>query len=287
MNGLGKNAASARGVRFMLLCALLDGSAGMFIKLLPWNPFVIAGLRGGLASLLLLAFYKRQRIKIAVTGKSLLAGCMISAMFISFVTATRLTASANVIALQFCNPVFIVMFSFILFRQKPARFDLLTVFGALAGIAIIFSGSVIPGSAAGNILGLFSGLCLAGMLLYNNRVKDPAEHYGALILGHAITFLAGIFFIFAYPPEISPVNIFAILGLGVLQQMIPNILYAYAIRVCRPLTCSLIMMLQLVINPVLVFLAVGEAPTLLETLGCGVILFVSVWALVGSAKERG
>jgi len=274
----------AQGIRFMVVFAVLDGSAGMFIKMLPWNPFVIAGLRGALASLLLFGYYKSQGIKMVTTKRTLLAGCMISAMFISFIAATRLTASANAIALQYCNPIFLLFLSFFILKQKPKRRDILAVLGVLAGIAMIFSGSVTASGLSGNLLAILSGLCLAGMLLFNNLVKDPAEHYGALVSGHAITFLASIYFIIAYPPSFGIKNTLAILALGVLQQLIPIILYSYAIRVCQPLVCSLIMMLQLVINPLLVFLVTGETPTVLEALGCAAIFLVSAAVLAVNTK---
>jgi len=252
----------------------------MFIKLLPWNPFVIAGLRSFLAALLLYIYYKGIGIHIAINRNTISAGCMISAMFISFIAATKLTVSANAIALQYCNPVFILLISFLLYRQKPKRCDLFMILGALAGIGLIFGGSVSAGSMPGNLLAVFSGICLAGMYIYNNRVTKLADHYSALVVGHTVTFFISIGFIFAYPPMINVKSAFAILALGILQQAVQNVLYAYAIRVCRPLSCSLIMMMELLLNPLLVYVAVGETPSIPEALGCAVIVLVSVISIV-------
>lgn len=276
----------AKGLRYMIICAVCDSSVGMLIKLLPWNPFVIAGLRSALASFLLLVYYKKVGIELAVTRRSVLAGLMISAMFISFVSATRITTAANVVALQFSNPIFIILLTFLIYRQKPSRRDLLTVTGVIIGIIMIFGGSMTYGGMFGNFLALFSGLCLAGMFLYNNRVKNPAEHYSALIIGHFITFLISIFFLFTSPPVFTLITTLAILGLGVIQQTVANILYAYAIRACKPLVCSLILTLQLVLNPVLVFLIVGETPTLIAAFGCGIILLVSATTIILNARSQ-
>ena len=281
-----RSITSKHGVRLMLICVLFDGSAGMLIKLLPWNPFVIAGLRGALASALLFLYYKNRGIKIVVNRRSILAGAMISAMFITFISATRMTTAANAIALQFTNPVFIILFLFLIFRQKPKARELLSVLGVFAGVILIFSGSVSAAGLPGNILGVVSGAALAGMLLFNNRVKDPGEHFGALILGHVVTFIISVWFIISDPPVINTTTTLAILALGVLQQMVPNILYAYAIRVVKPLVCSLIMMLQLVVNPALVFIMVGEIPGVAEAAGCALILLVSAAAVVTDAKAR-
>lgn len=280
------NITPAQGLRYMIICAICDSSVGMLIKLLPWNPFVIAGLRSALASFLLLVYYKKVGIKLAVTHRSILAGFMISAMFITFVTATRITTAANVVALQFSNPIFIVLLTFLIYRQKPSRRDLLTVAGVIIGVLMIFGGSMTYDGMFGNILALLSGLCLAGMFLYNNRVKNPAEHYSALIIGHFITFLVSIFFLFTSPPVFTIQTTLAILGLGVVQQAVSNILYAYAIRACRPLVCSLILTLQLVLNPLLVFFVIGETPTLIAALGCIIILLVSAITIVFNSKSE-
>jgi len=47
---------STLGLRLMVIFALLDGTAGMFIKLLAWNPFVIAGCRSAIVAVLLYVY---------------------------------------------------------------------------------------------------------------------------------------------------------------------------------------------------------------------------------------
>ncbi|MGI6689428.1 MAG: hypothetical protein ACOX63_01015 [Christensenellales bacterium] len=44
----------AQGIRLVLVSIVFDGSGGMLIKVLPWNPVVIAGFRSALASVLIL-----------------------------------------------------------------------------------------------------------------------------------------------------------------------------------------------------------------------------------------
>ena len=287
-----KSLTPRKGVRLMLVCVLFDGSVGMIIKMLNWNPFAIAGLRSMLAAALLFAYYKSLGVRLAVNRRSVPAGMMISAMFITFVVATRLTTAANAIALQFCNPVFIILLSFLVFRQKPSPRDLLTVAGVLIGVFLIFFGSLSAEGArpryatAGNAIAVVSGVCLAGMILFNNRAREPAEHYGALVLGHSFTFVAGIYFIVSSPPILDAASIVSILSLGILQQAIPNILYAYAIRVIKPLVCSLLMMLSLVVNPLLVFATVGERPGLTEATGCAVILAVSAAVIISDERRH-
>ena len=275
-----------RGMQLLMICALLDASVGMLIKLLPWNPFVIAGCRSALAVLVLYGYYKRLGIKVRFSRNSILAGFMISAMFITFITATTLTSASNAVALQYTNPLFIVILSFFIYRQKPSRLDILSVAGVLLGIILIFGGAFGIGGMTGNILALISAVSLAGMFMFINHVKDPAESYGALISGHIITFFVSIWFIFTYPPVLNANTVLYILILGLLQQGVGNIFYAYAIRACKPLTCSIILMTQLVLNPILVYLFVGEKPAVLEILGCVVIFIVSATVVILNMKAN-
>ena len=201
---------------------------------------------------------------------------MISAVFITFISAMRLTAAANVVALQQSNIAFIILFLYLVFRQKPSKRDVIVVIAAFIGITMFFFDSFDLGRLWGNIIAIISGMACAAMFLYNSRVKAESDHISALVLGHAITFIVGFGFVIARPPELNMTTVSAILALGFVQQAAALVLYAKAIRVCSPLSCSLISMLQLPLNPLLVYLVVGEIPSVFAIIGGTVILLVVV-----------
>jgi drug/metabolite transporter (DMT)-like permease len=273
----------------MALFSLFDSSAGLFIKLIPWNPFVTAGLRGFLTFSVLLLFYRIQKIRFRISCTSLLGGIIISIMFISFITATRITTAANAALLQYTNPVFILLFAGIFFRQKPKAGDVAVVITVLLGIWLLFSGEYSGNQILGNGLALLSGTAFAGMFTFNNHVKDDEDHIGAILLGHFITFLVCIPFLFLKPLDIAPSGIWSLLAMVIFQQAVPFILYAKAIRICPPLTASLITMAGPVLNPVLVWLFIGEIPSPRAAGGGAVILLAlgiwSGWGLLGKRPD--
>lgn len=46
----------------MLACAALWSTAGIFIKLVPWNPFVIAGWRSLIAAIVGIVYMRTQKL---------------------------------------------------------------------------------------------------------------------------------------------------------------------------------------------------------------------------------
>ena len=266
----------------MLLFSLFDSSAGLFIKLIPWNPFVTAGLRGFLTFFVLLVFYRTRKTRFRFSRLSFLGSAIIAVMFISFISATRITTAANAALLQYTNPVFILIFGRVFFRQKVKPADAGVVAFVLAGIWLLFSGSFGEGKTLGNGLALLSGAAFAGMFTFNNHVSSEEDHIGAILLGHILTFFICIPFLFLFPPDLSASKIKLLFAMVVFQQAIPFILYARAIRICPPLAASLITMMGPVLNPILVWIFTGETPSG-RTVAGGVIILLAVglWSVHG------
>lgn len=68
---------------------------------------------------------------------------------------------------------------------------------------------------------------------------------------------------------------------------IPYVLYAIAAKDCSPLACSLIGMLEPLLNPVWVFLFDGERPGFFAFIG-GVIVIaaVTVWCIAENKSQQ-
>lgn len=49
-----------RAMGLMLICAVLWSIGGIFIKLIPWNSLVIAGIRSLIASVCMLIYMKKS-----------------------------------------------------------------------------------------------------------------------------------------------------------------------------------------------------------------------------------
>lgn len=273
-----------RAVLYMVTCALLWSTGGIFIKLLPWNPMAIAGLRSLISAVVYLLFMRSQGIKFVLNKHSILSGMFLTGVFIFFIAANKMTTSANAIVLQYSAPIFILILSALMFKQKFRKGDILTVAATTIGISLFFLDKISGGYVIGNILAITAGLFFASMFITNGRADDQSRSSG-ILLGHIFTALIGVPFAFFTPTLINGSTISIILALGILQLGIPYVLYGMAARHCSPLACSLISAIEPLLNPVWVFIFNGEAPGF-YALGGGVIVISAVvsWT-IWSAKS--
>jgi drug/metabolite transporter (DMT)-like permease len=81
--------------------------------------------------------------------------------------------------------------------------------------------------------------------------------------------------IFLPPPIISKRSVAAIFGLGIVQIGFAAVFFSYAIKRISAIQSSLISIIEPALNPVWVYLAIGEKPSRLAILG-GVIIISAV-----------
>jgi drug/metabolite transporter (DMT)-like permease len=137
---------------------------------------------------------------------------------------------------------------------------------ALSGIALFFMDRLTVSGFWGNIVALGSGVAFASvaLCLRKERSGSPAT---SIILGNAIVALAGAPFLIG--ASFGDGDGWRLLLLGTLQLGLPYVLYAYAIKHVTALEATLIPLLEPVLNPLWVMLAIGEKP--------------GPWAFVGGA----
>ncbi len=278
--------AQKKSILLMLTCASLWSIAGIFIKLIPWNPLVIAGFRSLIAAVIVLIYMRYIKQRIVINRASVLSGVLLALTFLAFVTANKFTTAANAIVLQFTCPVFILVISVVFLRQRLRMLDVAAVIVTLAGISLFFLGQFTPGGLLGNGIAIGSGLTFAGMYVVTGRTNDAARISG-ILLGHLLTAAMGITATFFYPTPVTPTAVVSIIVLGVFQLGIPYILYGIAVRNCPPLACSLLGAIEPLLNPVWVFVFVGEAPSAFALVG-GVIVIaaVTLWCILRDKAIR-
>ena len=269
----------------MLICAALWSVAGIFIKLIPWNGFAVAGMRSLIAGLTIAAYMLITRRRYILSHRTVVGGIMTAGVYTCFTVANKLTTAANAIVLQFTCPVFIVILSAIFLKQKIRKNDLAVVIATLAGIALFFFDQLKPGYILGNFVGIAAGMFMAGMFIVVGNIEAD-ERFSAVLNGQLFTFLVGLPFIIATKPEFTAGAVVSILILGVFQLGISYVLYVKASQYCPPLACCLLGALEPLLNPVWVLIFDGERPGVFALIG-GVIVIVSitVWTIFGNKKE--
>lgn len=268
----------------MLTCAALWSIAGIFMKMLPWNGFAIASLRSLIAGLTIACYMCLTRRKFVLNRKTLLSGILTGCVYTCFACANKLTTAANAIVLQFTSPVFIVIFSALLFGTKIKKADLVTVLITLAGIALFFFDELESGYVFGNFVAIAAGMFMAGMYIAVGNLEGDAR-FTAIVIGQAVTFLIGLPFVITTKPVLTPVTVSCILVLGIFQLGISYILYVKSSEYCPPLACCLLGGLEPLLNPVWVMLFDGEKPGIFALIG-GIIVVatITIWCAFGAKQ---
>lgn len=261
-----------KSIIFLIIASVLWSTGGILIKLVDWNPVAIAGTRSFIASLVVLAYLRKPNFTMS---KAQIGGAIAyAATVILFVTANKLTTSANAILLQYTAPVFVALLGIWILKEKIHWYDWVTILFVFGGMVLFFVDDVGVGSMLGNVLAVISGFFLACVTIALRFQKDGSPVETAL-LGNVFTFIVAIPFIFRTMPDLK--SIYGLILLGVFQLGISYILYALSMKHLTALEAILITVVEPLLNPIWVFLFAGEKPSLYAIFG-GIIVLSSVTA---------
>lgn len=265
--------ANTLGILAMAVTAFLWSIAGLFIKIIDWNPLTIAGFRSLIASLVVLLYLKRPEFHWSFP--QIAAALANAATMLLFVSANKSTTSANAILLQYIGPVFTAFIGAALLREQ-ARLEHWIAFLLVAlGMILMFMDKLGGGRMLGNVLALLSAITFSFYFVFMRMQKDgsPLE---SILLSHWIVAAIGIVASMFLPiPSVSLKAVGAIAVLGLFQVGVAAILFAAAITRISAVSANLIAVIEPVFNPIWVFLALGETPGPNAIIG-GLIIVVAV-----------
>lgn len=272
--------ASARknAMLLMVVCAVLWSSGGIFIKLISWSPLLIAGARSIIAAAVLGLYMLYKKVPIRICRYSIGAGIGLCGCCTFFVVANKFTTAANAIVLQYAAPIFILLMTAFIFKEKLRKKEIIVVAITMAGIVLFFFDQLSPGNVLGNLFAILAGIFLALMFVMVGRGgDDDSIRMTGILLAHCLTAVIGIPIGIIGTSSASGMEILYIVILGIFQLGIPYVLYAVASKDCSPLACSLIGMLEPLLNPVWVAIFVGEIPGIFAFVGAVIIIGTVTW----------
>ncbi|HPF58319.1 MAG TPA: DMT family transporter [Candidatus Competibacteraceae bacterium] len=257
-----------RAVLMLLAAALFWSFGGVLIKWIDWNPAAIAGMRSLIGAALIWAVFRRE-LKIDGSFEQIGGALAYAGTVVLFVVANKMTTAANTILLQYTAPLYVILFSPWFLGEQVSRRDWLILLVMIGGMILFFLDDLTLTGYWGNIIALIDGFCFGWMALFMRRQKDGSA-LSSLLLGNLIAGVIGLPFMFQFMPDLS--SWFGLVLLGVVQLGLPYILFALALRHVRAVEGILIPMIEPVLNPVWVFLMMGEKPGVWALLGGAIIL---------------
>jgi drug/metabolite transporter (DMT)-like permease len=250
--------------------AALWSIGGLLIKLVDASPLAISGARAAITSVVLLAYLRKPKFN--WSGPQIGAALSCTATAILFVTATKTTTAANAILLQSTAPIYVAVLGAWLLKEKVTRYDWLTVVIVMGGMGLFFIDNLSIEGLWGNICAALSGISFALFTIFMRMQKNgsPME---SILLGNLFTAIIGLPFLYKSTP--SPSGWIYLLILGVFQLGVPYIFYTAAIKNATALEAVLIPVIEPILNPVWVFLILGEIPGPSALIG-GAIVLISI-----------
>lgn len=267
-----------RYVIAMVGAAVLWSTSGLFIKITTINALSFTAWRSAIAAVTLFLLARALGIRIGVprTPLAWFSVCAYALILLLFVLGTSRTTAANAIFLQYTAPVYVLLLEPLALKTRFKARDVGFVALALVGMGTFFIGrdDAAAGAMTGNALALASGVFFAGFAVaLRARHGDQSARWEAVSWGNLVLFLALAIYFLIVPgsAELPPTagEAWGIVFCGVVQIGLAYALFAIAISRLSALESLLLGMLEPLLNPVWVFLVVGERPT--------------AWALAGAA----
>lgn len=251
-----------QAVFLLALTALLWSSSGFLVKIISWQPLSILGGRSIISTVVFLVYLRHFDLhwtRLQIAGAVGYVGAQLL-----FIMATKLTTAANAIFLQYTSPIYVVLFGYWLLGERPQRADWISMAVIFAGLFLFFGDDLSSGGFYGNVLAILSGMAMALMILCMRGQKD-AVPANTILLGNIVGALIGLPFLLR--EEFTPPSLGIISYLGVFQIGLSFVFYSIAIKRVQAVQSTLILTLEPILNPLWVFLAIGETPGQLALVG--------------------
>lgn len=272
------------GVFLVLAAAVLMSFGGLMIKAIPWNAMAVNSGRNLFAVMVTFGYMKAMGMPVRVNRTVLGCAACITACNVCYTLATRLTTAANAVVLQYTSPVFILLYLWVFFKQKPRRLDLTSCCVVFAGMACCFAGSLEAGGMAGNVLAVAAASCYAVVFMVN--MFPGADSFSSYFFSQVMGFAVGLPWLVT-EPNLNVGSWAAIVLMGAVQVGAAYILMARGLATTAPVAANLVCMTEPVLNPVWVALFWGEKVSPASLLGIAVVLGGLLFYNLAGAKKRG
>jgi drug/metabolite transporter (DMT)-like permease len=267
---------------YILAAAVLWSTAGAAVKLSTLSAYQIASGRSLVAALVLWLAFPAGRKRPSL--RALAVAVAYAATVVLFIIANKLTTAANAIFLQDTAPLYVLLLSPLLLREKPTRGELTAAPIFLVGLSLFFLDKLQPGQVLGNVIALGSGVAFAFTILGLRAASSEGQVvlvWGNLLAGVSVLVpaLGG--------PSPTALDVGLLIFLGVFQLGLAYTLFNLGIKHTPAVEASLLILLEPVLNPVWTFILAGERPGPWALLGGGIILAATAWRTVLGARSAG
>src|SRR5215213_7628432 len=278
----------AVGVLMLIVASILWSVSGVAVKTIKMDPIGFAFWRSLAAGIIMIALLPFSRGRAPAAGPMAMSIVLHAAVVSLLVSAMTASTAAAGIILQYTGPVYCALFAWMFQRRAIGGRTAMALVIAMLGVAIMLIGGDNRGDLRGPIYGAISGVAFGALILtleLVNRSKtgQPVNPFLIVTLNNlgTATIVLPIALRFGRISA-EPWQLAGVAVTGVVQLAVPYVLFVLALRRVEPVDASLLILLEPVLNPVWVWLAVGERPDIATFIG-GIAI---ITAMVIEATKR-
>lgn len=239
------------------------------------DQWTIAFWRGVLAAIGLLVFYRIMEGKGALKEGLrpdpwlIMAAAVMALQALAFLLSVTNTSVANTLVIIATGPLFTALFAWMFLKEQPPLRTWVTIAAALAGMLVIFHHDLSGAGLFGDALALVSSIGLGSMFVIL-RHRKTVNMMPAMAVGIFVSALAVL-------PAATPFSVSAAgFGLLVLQGLLVLPL-SFGLLTLGPRylpapEVSLLLLMETVLAPWIVWMVVGEPVSRTTMIGGAVIL---------------
>lgn len=275
-----------KGVLIVAAGALLYAPDSLMLRLMgmdQWPTVFWRGLLGGLVvTLAYLAVYRldlwRRWVSLGAPAVWFVATYVITTF--CFVYAVRETSVANTLFMVSISPVFSALISWLLLKEVPDRRTVRTIILAMLGVGIIAWGSSdggggSPNSLDGDLAALGAAFFLALSFVISRSVRPKSM---SPIVGPAGLASAVVAFPLVADFTIPDGSLWPLLVMGLFIMPLATWCLTTGPRLIPAPEVSLLMLIEAIFGPLIVWWALSEYPGHYTLIGGAVILAALAWS---------
>ncbi len=252
------------GLPVAIVAVLLLSPDSLVIRLVDADRFMVLFWRGlmmavGFAAVAGLSRGPRPAGPILRCSRpALIAGLLLGAANVAFVISITSTDVANTFIIAATSPLIAAFLSRLFLREAVARRTVVASVLCIAGLVLIFLDSVSTANLRGDVVALAYSALVAG-LVTAMRVSDPRDVPKAFSFGSVCSAAVALPFIVPWDVAVRDVLLLTLTGALFLPAAFMAV--ARATELLPAPVVALVLLLETLFAPLLVWLWIGEQPT--------------------------
>ena len=280
-----------RGYAFVMGATVLWSLAGVFARLIPHLDFGTvlfgrAAFGGGCGLVIAFLDWRGARLdpRRLVTPIAPLVIFLSATAISAYVGALMTTTVADVLVIYATLPFVAAGMAYATLGEVPSGRTMIAAGIAMIGIVVMVAGGLGQGRLLGQALSFLMTATFAGLVVVQRGDPElPVSPINAV----AALVAAGFGYSVSKHVSVSAFDIGVLFVFGVTTITVAFAMFMEGAKYVPPAEASLLAMMDVVMGPLWVLIAFGEAPDRTTVIGGAFVLAAGVWRLAPELRRRG